>query len=432
MSSLQIQPLQLDPNGFRINCCSFQQDALITAGQYQYVALYVPQPRGGGGGDPTGPRVTCIGRKPVNGADWEFIYFDDYIQTKDDGHNVISMGISGDGIIHLAWDMHGDEIHYRCSVAGLAPARVTTTETAWTVDSFSSVMNYLPSDTTNFTFSEITYPRFQTVDNGDVLLEFRDGRSGLGDCCIYRFCSQSHKWNTVASPYIHGVQNNAYLHGFDYRNGILHVTWTYRDFVEDRVEEATHHTTAQAGPNGPENNHDLHYMYSPDNGISWYNTTGQKLSVPVDVTQDTLAVLIPKYSGIMNQEGQCVDPTGAVHVLGREYGRYYHYYKMASSTKWHKRKINNLEAKVFGARGKLVYLNDTLYGLLPLENHQFVVLGSKKVQGEYDSNETWAVVSQMSNLDGEPLYDRYSERLSFLQREATGDNRRVVLCTLDL
>lgn len=382
----------------------------MTYNGFQYVVLYQPKDRT----DPNGSRVTSIGRRSLEPKlPWNFLTFEDYIQTKDDGHNIISLGISGDGIIHMAWDMHGDEIHYRQSKVDAAN---TPYEFEWTKDLFGPVLTELEGEEKAFQFRELTYPRFQTLANGDMLLEFRCGRSGLGDCCIYRFCKDTHKWSEIGM-YIKGVENNAYLHGFDYKNKTLHVTWTYRDYVDDRSEAAASHTTLQAGPNGPENNHDLHYMYSEDEGVTWYSTLGKKLSTPVDVSQNTLAVDIPKFSGIMNQEGQFVDAKNRVHVLGRQNGHYYHYFKRQDRV-WEKRQIGDFSAVLFGARGKLLVKGDTVYGLLPLQDHKFVIVKSN-IQ---DSGSQWTVAASFDKLDGEPLVDRYSEDIYILQREAPEEN----------
>lgn len=393
--------LAVDPNGWRINCCSFQQDALMTYGDYQYVVLYKPLVDD----EPSGPRITSIGRRNLNSKVWNFVDFTDYIQTKDDGHNVICMGISGDGIIHLAWDMHGDKIHYRQSKKG-----VTTETTAnWAKSSFGPVMTTLGCGEQ---FEEITYPRFQTLQNGDLLLEFRSGRSGLGDCYIYRFSCQTHDWSEVGM-YIKGIGNNAYLHGFDYAEGIIHVSWTYRDYVEDKHGDVT----CQAGPNGPENNHDFHYMYSEDDGVSWRNSVGAQLKAPVDIQSDTLVVEIPKGSGIMNQESQCVDRTGLIHVLGRENDRYFHYYR-ESDGKWNREILGEFRAPLFGARGTILVRQSEIFCLLPAENFQFVIL--KQKLGSINSK--WETVHVLEGLDGEPLVDRYSDKICILQREANEED----------
>lgn len=403
---MEICRLAVDPNGWRINACSFQQDALVSHNQYQYVVLYQPLDES----DPSGPRVTSIGRRSLHSDSWLFIVFEDYVQTKDDGHNVISMGISGDGVIHLAWDMHGDSIHYRQSEVGLA---CCGSQQEWLASSFGPVLSSLDCGEQAFLFDEITYPRFQRVENGDLLMEFRSGRSGLGDCYIYRYSCKSRVWKEVGM-YIRGLANNAYLHGLDYFEGRLHVSWTYRDFVEDRAVYSG--GTLQAGPNGPENNHDLHYMYSDDAGKSWYNTWNEKVPVPVDIHQNTLAAEIPKNSGIMNQEGQCVGHAGQVHVLGRENNRFFHYFREESGN-WSKEQVEEYAAPLFGARGKIVERNGFVYVLLPLQNHRFVILRKKPGSGR-----DWAVVHQLEGFDGEPLVDRSAAGLYVLQRE--GDSRR--------
>jgi hypothetical protein len=135
------------------------------------------------------------------------------------------------------------------------------------------------------------------------------------------------------------VVDNPYINGLDFSpDGNLHVTWTYRDYVPDNASAVA----VQAGPNGPENNHDLVYAYSEDLGSTWNNNWGQRIA---DVAQNkpilptsagatmvcndnavhesssfAMQFSIPKYGGILNQEAQTVDTEGRVHVLNRENG----------------------------------------------------------------------------------------------------------------
>lgn len=86
----------------RLNGVSYQEDVLITFGEYQYVTFYETAPAG------YGNHYVRVGRRrvlPSVGA-WEFLTLTDYLQTTLDGHNMISMGISGDGRIHLSFDHH--------------------------------------------------------------------------------------------------------------------------------------------------------------------------------------------------------------------------------------------------------------------------------------------------------------------------------------
>lgn len=81
---------------------SFQQDAIVSFNGYQYATTYTTSEYGG-----TTNHVT-VGRRTITPTgDWEFLTLTDYNQTTDDGHNIVSIGIStGDGRIHLSFDHH--------------------------------------------------------------------------------------------------------------------------------------------------------------------------------------------------------------------------------------------------------------------------------------------------------------------------------------
>lgn len=86
----------------RLNGVSYQEDVLITFGNHQYVTFYSTTPAG------YSNHYVNIGRRrvsPTVGA-WEYLTLTDYVQKTMDGHNMISMGISGDGKIHLSFDHH--------------------------------------------------------------------------------------------------------------------------------------------------------------------------------------------------------------------------------------------------------------------------------------------------------------------------------------
>jgi hypothetical protein len=92
-----------DPEGsVRLNGLAFQQNALMTFGDYQYVAFYSTSPKG------YGNHYVNLGRRRVSPSveEWQYFAFTDYTQKTLDEHNTISMGISGDGKIHLSFDHH--------------------------------------------------------------------------------------------------------------------------------------------------------------------------------------------------------------------------------------------------------------------------------------------------------------------------------------
>ena len=122
------------------------------------------------------------------------------------------------------------------------------------------------------------------------------------------------------------------MNGIDYRLARLHISWCYRNFIAIPAS-ASNNTNAhkqQAGPNGPENNHDLNYASSTDLGLTWQNSNGKvlaRLGCGIDEeerrsivpTSDGVRVFeIPMGSGILNQEAQCADWEGGFWVLNRE------------------------------------------------------------------------------------------------------------------
>lgn len=137
LTLLQSTSLGRDPpTTNHLNGESFQQDPLVTFNSYQYAAYYTPTNL-----SPTSttPRVVTVARRSIsNASEWEIAYLDDYQQTTDDGHNVISMGISAnDGTIHLSFDHHDVDLHYRASQAGVA----TNPETVeWSASLFNSTV----------------------------------------------------------------------------------------------------------------------------------------------------------------------------------------------------------------------------------------------------------------------------------------------------
>ncbi|KAF9495547.1 hypothetical protein BDN71DRAFT_1506683 [Pleurotus eryngii] len=410
---LQTTQLGLDPpTTNRLNGESFQQDALVTFNGYQYAVFWEASERN------ASIRHVVVARRVV-GGEFEKLVLGDYGQVEDDGHDVISLGISQtDGSLHLIFDQHDNDLRYRSSTLGVA---TSPTQTTWSADVLftSSILNFLPglsSIDKPTHFSNVTYPRFLDIPRQaqklipgigaggtpDLLLELRVGRSGLGDDWLYHYypadknTNQGGRWVEVGK-YLLGVNNNPYINGLDFDlQGNLHTTWTYRDFINDTGKDVA----VQAGPNGPENNHDLNYAYSSDGGYTWKNTWGQAVAnvhaptipstaeassevrrignlppgTPIAPTSPGIVVFgIPKFGGILNQEAQTVDSAGRVHVLNRENGtgveQWFHYWRTSSSDKftsgyWIRTPLplsvpgdpNNITGivGVIGKRGKLI------------------------------------------------------------------------------
>ncbi|KAI5121544.1 hypothetical protein M0805_002603 [Coniferiporia weirii] len=423
--------LGLDPQTVnRLNGESFQQDPLVTFNGFQYAAFYDASTSAN-----ASVRYVSVARRDLSqstssNATWEKLTLTDYNQTDDDGHDIISLGISHtDGTLHLGFDQHDNNLNYRISKPGVATNPQNTT---WSADIFGGVTDYLPGledlDKSIY-FINITYPRFLSLSaaakaasqsTADLLLELRVGRSGLGDDWLYAY-TPNVGWSQIGR-YLEGVNNNAYINGLDFDpQGALHVSWTYRDYVNDTGQDVA----VEAGPNGPENNHDMDYALSYDLGKTWHNNWNQTIGNttaqwPIVPAAAGITVFgIPKYGGILNQEAQTVDNQGRIHVLNREnttgVEQWYHYWR-STTTYWTRVPFplnlpssNNVTGTptVIGKRGKILARGSALLAVLPsnaANSTAFSILAST-AQGHF---EDWTVVWEASEgCVAEPLFDRY-------------------------
>lgn len=165
----------------RLNGVSFQEDVLVTFGNHQYVTFYETAPAG------YLNHYVNVGRRPISPAvgEWEFLTLTDYVQKTMDGHNTISMGISGDGKIHLSFDHHvslGENwLKRQANTAKDVPLNYRVSKEAvakdvpadWSADLFDEVIHELPGS--EGPWDPLTYPRFELLEGGDLLFELRIG-----------------------------------------------------------------------------------------------------------------------------------------------------------------------------------------------------------------------------------------------------------------
>jgi len=257
-------------------------------------------------------------------------------------------------------------------------------------------------------------------------------RAGAGSDVLFKYDHSKSTWETVGI-YLVGIGCNPYPNGISYepRRNRLHVTWTNRHFIDyDGANDpnSTIHK-AQAGPNGPENNQDLCYAASDNLGKSWFMpSSSSSVSAGLDgnntIDDDTpntgiisidpqfIAVNIPKHSGIMNQEAQCVDTQGGVHVLNRDNRSgtefWKHYYVRPGGTSWDTMVIPDCIPTATGPRGTIAYgpASDSVYFALPSnepgKKHLTILQKRRSPEGTWQDIETlW----QDEGYDGEPLVD---------------------------
>ena len=369
----------------RLNGLAFQQSPLTTFGDYQYVAFYKTA-------SGYGKHYVNLGRRRISPSlgEWQSFAFTDYTQQTLDEHNTISLGISGDGKIHLSFNHHDVPLNYRVSSSGIAK----TVPSEWTMNAFGgSVQHSLPGSSGPWT--PLTYPRFERLANGDLLMEFRIGQSGAGDSYVHRYSSSAGTW-TAVGKYLQGQDNNAYVNGFTSANGKLYVSWTVRETPDAST------------------NHDFYFAVSEDDGKTWKSTSGAGVARPITPSTAGIKVFsLPQNSQIMNQEAQTADEKGRFHALMRDStsgtARFYHYLR-SSSGAFTKTAINapGLSNPPYLAnRGKLAAKGDGLVAILPDDPKKSTALYGATAAGNYQD---WKLLATIPNTAGEPGVDE--ERLT--------------------
>jgi len=294
--AIKVQDSLIDPKaltiqggfGQAINGLSFQQDAVTTHQNHQYVGYY------------DCARRLCIARRKLPTANWKIIRFQDYDFQSNDAHNTISLGICpNDGTIHIAFDHHGHDLHYRIS-----KKHVATNPAKWDATLFGPVRSHMEDGQP----IRITYPRFWQTPDGALQFCYRRGGSGNGDRMLIDYDPETGKWSKTRQIDSHeglfrdetgsSKSRCSYPNGYDYGpNGKLHATWVWRESSQGA-------------------NHDLMYACSADNGNTWLNNQGRPFTDPPNVNSPGLAVVeIPQSYGLMNTHGQAIDSKGGIHVV---------------------------------------------------------------------------------------------------------------------
>ncbi len=408
--------LTVESYGGYLNGESFQQEGILTYNGYQYTAFWNTN------------RAVVMARRALPDGGWQKFEFTDYHNTTDDAHNTISLGVCpNDGTLHIAFDHHGDNLHYRKSQQGFMtdPANAN-----WSSGSFSAVTGTLTSGTV----TAVTYPRFVTTPQGNMLFEYRYGTSGSGDQYLYEYNGNSHSWTSLGK-YIDGISYsiNAYPHGLAYgkNSSRLHVAWCWRE-------------TSNASTN-----HDLLYIYSDDNGRTWKNNNGSTVGTTgssfVNKNSSGIKVwTINQNRGLINQEHMAVDNNGRVHVLlshlpdsepddsdftsARTKSLYFHYFRDQSGT-WSRNSLAIAVIKNF--RGKLaVSSSDNLYAILP----DLRIASASSSSNWID----WSLVdsSDSGRFFSDPLIDTFrlqteDNKLTILYPEKNSSNIHFLDYTLD-
>lgn len=245
-----------------VNTAVFRGSSLATHGDTQYIAYY------------DGDGFVTLGKRKLGSDEWT-LHRTQYKGNVKDGHNVISMGVDGDGYIHVSFDHHGYPLRYAKSVA---PGSL-------------ELGDKIPMIGTDE--QDVTYPEFYTLADGDMIFAYRSGASGRGNLVLNRYDTKTGKWSRVHDVLIDGEgERNAYWQMFADPKGTLHLSWVWREtwLVET--------------------NHDLCYAKSDDGGKTWKRSDGTLYQLPITQASAEKAWEIPQNSELINQTSMTADAQG--------------------------------------------------------------------------------------------------------------------------
>jgi hypothetical protein len=250
--------------GNSINTVAFRQNALVSDGEYQYIAYYAQDGH------------VMLGKRRLGSDAWE-LRRTGLTGDLRDAHNAISIMLDGEGRLHLAWNHHDVGLHY---ARGVAPGSLALA----------------PSAMVGRDENAVSYPQFFRMPDGGLLFFYRDGRSGKGNLVLNRYDLQR-GWQRVADNLISGEgQRSAYWQACVDAHGTIHLSWVWRESPDVA------------------SNHDMAYARSRDGGRSWEDSAGRPLGLPITAASADYAARIPQGSELINQTSMAADAAGHPYI----------------------------------------------------------------------------------------------------------------------
>ena len=249
-----------------VNTAVFRQSSLVSNDSLQFVSYY----------DPEGNVV--VGKRRLGSPEWE-LAVTPFKGNVEDAHNVISMGLDGNGILHLSFDHHGHPLKYTKS------------------DGPASLEFEPLQPMTGETEDNVTYPEFHSLPDGDLMFVYRDGSSGNGKMIMKRYSAKDETWFIVQENLIDGEgERNPYWQMFIGPDATIHLSWVWR---ESWLVET---------------NHDMNYARSKDGGQTWEKSDGTPYELPITMDTAEIAWPVPQNSELINQTAMTADSSGHPYI----------------------------------------------------------------------------------------------------------------------
>jgi hypothetical protein len=304
-------PIGLAYAGTAVNTCVFRVNAVASAGGFQFVTYYAAD------------GSVVVARRKDNETTWD-IATQPFNGKISDAHNVVVLGVSSDGLVHLSYDHHANPLHYRVS------------QKPYDIHSFGPEQ---PMTSTNE--EHVTYPEFISGADGSLYYFYRDGASGNGSLCINRYDAATQKWQSLHHPLIDGENQ---CNPYPWRpavgpDGAIHIAWCWRDSPDAQT------------------NHDLCYTMSKDGGRTWLRSDGKPQMLPIVRSNAEVIDPIPQRSNLINQCSAAVDAAGhphLVHYMNDTAGVPQYFHVWFDGSTWHRNQVSSRTQKfTLGGTGSL-------------------------------------------------------------------------------
>jgi hypothetical protein len=290
------ETIVVDEQAWGWNWASWDQEKIVTVGNHQYTVYW------------DADKVLVLVRRDLRNDRVQTLRLPTFTLASNDGHRNTCLGVSAaDGRLHLSWDHHNNPLRYtRSRVAFLTDPPATMCA--------ADIEPARPMLADPKLEARVTYPRFLTDRQGTLLFIYRIGGSGRGNHYLHRYDPKRGVWSRLGmlfslrgtyAAWENSTSRCAYLHDvrFDTRHR-LHATWVYREVGRSWAS-----------------NHDLHYAYSDDGGLTWRNNAGTTIADlpkgdPIELSDAGIVVRpIPVYSWLMNQACMALDSRNRPHVV---------------------------------------------------------------------------------------------------------------------
>lgn len=297
-SGVNITPVDEGWAKSSVNAVIFRKNSITSHNNVQYLSYY----------DEEGS--VMIARRDYGSNNWD-IQSTPFTGDVTNAHNSISIGIDGNGVVHMVWGLHNAPMQY---VQGRPGDELTFTDE-------------MPMTGQNE--ESVTYPQFFRIANGDLLFMYRDGASGRGNIMLNRYKLETERWQPVQHPLIDGGGKlSPYVNPIAIdEEGNLHLSWNWRESPDVA------------------SNHDIAYAYSPDEGENWFTSSEEPYELPINAENAEIIKEIPQNSELINQTSMYVTPEGNPVIAtywrpeGAKIPQYHIIFYNGNNQKWETRQV---------------------------------------------------------------------------------------------